>query len=123
LFGNWWLSLAATAHIAMMTGHMYVNMTENATTIEQIALGPRRSSRRQGRTLASVPPPYHPSLPPFISSSRLSIGGAADYILQNRYDLGREENMRQVMGDGGWRRWLRPLSPPATDGFSFPTRP
>ncbi|ELR17314.1 uncharacterized protein ACA1_060410 [Acanthamoeba castellanii str. Neff] len=77
-----------------MTGHMYVNMTENATTIEQIALGPRRSSRRQGRTLAS-----------------------------NRYDLGREENMRQVMGDGGWRRWLRPLSPPATDGFSFPTRP
>jgi hypothetical protein len=60
LFGNWWLSLAATAHIAMMTGHMYVNMTENATTIEQIALGPRRSSRRQGRTLASVPPPSPP---------------------------------------------------------------
>jgi hypothetical protein len=52
LLVNWWLSMAATAHIAMMAGHMYVNMTENATTIEQISLGSRRPKVR------------NPSLPP-----------------------------------------------------------
>jgi hypothetical protein len=86
LLVNWWLSMAATAHIAMMAGHMYVNMTENATTIEQISLGSRRPKPR------------------------------------NPYDLGREENMRQVMGEGVWERWLSPLTLPTSDGFSFPTR-